>query len=54
MNMPQCIHPSFDGHLSSFLFASVVNNATRNILFIVFGLYVPDVLSDRNRIDNSP
>lgn len=36
MNMPQCIHPSFDGHLSSFLFASVVSNATMNILFMVF------------------
>lgn len=36
MNMPQCIHPSFDGHLSSFLFPSVMSNATMNILFMVF------------------
>lgn len=53
MNMPQSIHPIFDGHLSGFLFAGVVHNAAMNILFMFFGLYVLDVLSGRNRIDNS-
>lgn len=31
------IHPTFDGHLNGFLFATVVNNAAMNIIFMFFG-----------------
>lgn len=53
MNIPQCVHPIFDGHLSGFVFASVVNNAAMTILFMFFGLCVPGFLSGQNRMDNS-
>lgn len=37
-------HPIFDGHLSGFLFGTLMNNADMNILFMFFALYVPDFL----------